>query len=141
LLAWSVDPRSDAAEEAASGPRKGRTLTVRRMRTLVAIVTAVAMSGCATLRENHPLCVALFTATGAAALGAVGGAVMANNGDTGDEINGEIAAATAGGVVAGGLLGWGLSNWFCEEPPPPPVHMAPPPPPPPPPPPTERRGG
>lgn len=116
---------------------------MRRIRSLVAIVMAVAMSGCATLRENRPLCIAVFTATGAAALGAVGGAVMQNNGDKGDEINGEIAAATGGGVVAGGLLGWALSNAFCEEeppPPPPPVRVAPPPPPPPPPP-TERRGG
>src|SRR6185369_7389969 len=94
--------------------------TVKRIRSLVAIVMAVAMSGCATLRENRPLCIAVFTATGAAILGATGGAIASEEGPDDDERNGVIAASAGGGAVAGGLIGWALSNAFCEEPPPPP---------------------
>jgi hypothetical protein len=120
---------------------------VRIVRSLVAVVMAVVLSGlsgCAAMRDNHDLCVAVFTASGAAVLGAAGGAIASEEGDDSDERNGQIAYSTGAGVVAGGLVGWALSNAFCEEeapppPPPAPVRVAPPPPPPPPP--TERRGG
>jgi hypothetical protein len=98
------------------------------------------LSGCAAMRENHPLCVGVFTGTGALLGATAGGLSSGLILDSGDETNGEIAAATGGGAVLGGLIGWGLSYAFCEEPPPPPPPPAPvrtPPPPPP----TERRGG
>jgi MFS family permease len=118
---------------------------VRRIRSLLAVMMAVVLSGlsgCAAMRDNPTLCTAVFTATGAAILGAAGGAIASEEGPDDDERNGVIAASTGGGVVAGGLIGWGLSHAFCEEPePPPPPPVRAPPPPPPPPPPTERRGG
>lgn len=115
---------------------------VRTMRSVVAVALMTAMvlsSGCAAMREDRGLCIGVFTATGAvlgATLGGVGVHEWEKNPD-----DGEIAGGAAGGLVGGGLVGWALSNFFCEEPPPPPP---PPPartPPPPPPPPTERRGG
>jgi hypothetical protein len=118
---------------------------VRRIRSLVAVVMVgvlPGLSGCAAMRDNHDLCVAVWTTTGAAVLGAVGGAIASEEGPDDDERNVTIAYSAGSGAVAGGLIGWGLSNAFCEEPPPPPPPPAPVrTPPPPPPPPTERRGG
>lgn len=115
---------------------------MRMIRSVVAVAVLVALSGCAAMRENRPLCIAVFTGTGAALGGALGGSIaseVVNHGDSGGSKNWEIAGGTGAGVVAGGLIGWGLSNAFCEEPPPPPPPPAPvrtPPPPP-----TEKRGG
>ena len=119
---------------------------MRTIRSLVAVVSLVTLSGCAAMRDNYPLCVAVFTGTGAALGGAAGGAItseVVNHGDCCGSKNWEIAGGTAAGVAAGGLVGWALSNAFCEEevappPPPPPPARTPPPPPPPA---TERRGG
>jgi hypothetical protein len=102
------------------------------------------LSGCAAMRENRPLCIAVFTGTGAALGGTAGGLIaseVVNHGDSGGSRNWEVAGGTGAGVVAGGLIGWALSNAFCEEPPPPPPPAPVRTPPPPPPPPTERRGG
>ena len=116
----------------------------RVIATAVTLSMVSMMSGCAGLRENRPLCVAVFTGTGAALGGVAGGLITSEVVNHGDEsagsTNWEIAGGTGIGVVSGGLIGWGLSNAFCEEPPPPPPPAAPvrtPPPPPP----TERRGG
>ena len=120
------------------------------MRRVVAAAVTMSMlsmlSGCAAMRENRPLCIAVFTGTGAALGGVAGGVITSNVVNHGaDEgvgsLNWEIFGGTMVGVAAGSLVGWGLSNAFCEEPPPPPPPPAPVRTPPPPPPPTERRGG
>jgi len=116
------------------------------MKRVVAAVMMLSMlSGCAAMRENRPLCIAVWSGTGAALGGTLGGLLVSedviDHEHAGDERNGEIALGTGTGVVVGGLVGWGLSNFFCEEPEPPPPPPAPIRTPPPPPPPTERRGG
>ena len=115
------------------------------MRRVVAAAVTMSMlsmlSGCAAMKENRPLCIGVFSGTGALLGATAGGLASGLNVDDGDENNGEIAAATAGGAVLGGLIGFGLSYAYCEEPPPPPPPPAPVRTPPPPPPPTERRGG
>ena len=119
------------------------------MRRVVASAVTLSMlamlSGCAAMRENRPLCIAVFSGTGAALGGVAGGLITSEVINHGDESEGstnwEIAGGTGVGVVTGGLIGWGLSYAFCEEPPPPPPPPAPVRTPPPPPPPTERRGG
>src|SRR5262249_7992548 len=105
------------------------------------VVVMVALSGCATLQENRPACLALSALAGAVP-GGVGGAVGVKNinrDNNPDVPNGHIAAGAAAGAVAGGLIGLLVGNFGCPEegvaPPPP----APPPPPPPSPP--TRRGG
>src|SRR5215470_16218497 len=109
---------------------------------LAAAVALSTLSGCAAMRDNHDLCVGVCTGTGALLGATAGGLASGLNVDDGDENNGEIAAATGGGLVLGGLIGWGLSHAICEEeappPPPPPAPRTPPPPPPPV---TERKGG
>ena len=108
-------------------------------RTAVAAAIALAMSGCATLRDNPTACKVGATLIGAT-LGAVGGGVGVDQIEKGPD-DGEIAAGAAAGLVAGGLIGYLIGYYACPEPEP---VVAPPPPPPvrtPPPPPTERRGG
>jgi hypothetical protein len=147
FVSWPLGAMAPVAHSRRIVKRQGSAeemegSTVRRIRSLVAGVMVVVLSGCAAMRDNRDLCIAVFTATGASILGAVGGAIASEEGPDDDERNGVIAASTGGGVVAGGLIGWALSNAFCEEPPPPPPPPAPVrTPPPPPPPPTERRGG
>jgi hypothetical protein len=98
---------------------------------------ALAMSGCATLRDNPTACRVTTTLIGGT-LGAVGGGVGVDQWEKGPD-SGEIAAGAAVGLVAGGLIGYLVGYYACPEPEP---VMAPPPPPRmPPPPPTERRGG
>jgi len=107
-------------------------------RTAVAAAIALAMSGCATLRDNPTACKVTTTLVGAT-LGAVGGGVGVDQWEKGPD-DGEIAAGAAVGLVAGGLIGYLVGHYACPEPEP---VVAPPPPPvrTPPPPPTERRGG
>jgi hypothetical protein len=111
-------------------------------RTAVAAAIALAMSGCATLRENPVTCKVVTTLIGGT-LGAVGGGVGVNEIEPTPD-DGEIAAGAAAGLVAGGLVGYLIGHYVCPEPEPVPV-AAPPPPPPAPtkivPPATERRGG
>ena len=108
--------------------------------TAVAVAIALAMSGCATLRDNPVACKALATLIGGT-LGAVGGGVGVDQIEKGPD-DGEIAAGAAAGLVAGGLVGYLIGHYACPEPEP---VMAPPPPPPPAPriapPATEKRGG
>ena len=106
-------------------------------RTAVAAAIALAMSGCASMRENPAACKIATTLIGAT-LGAVGGGVGVDQIEKGPD-DGERAAGAAVGLVAGGLVGYLIGHYACPEP-----EVAPPPPPPvrtPPPPPTERRGG
>jgi hypothetical protein len=106
-------------------------------RTAVAAAIALAMSGCASMREDPTACKVATTLIGAT-LGAVGGGVGVDQIEKGPD-DGEIAAGAAVGLVAGGLVGYLIGHYACPEP-----VVAPPPPPPvrtPPPPPTERRGG
>lgn len=116
------------------------------MKKLWTVAIALAMlTGCASLRENVPLCRAVSIGTGSllgATLGGTLAGVVANHGDCCGEKNWEIGGATAGGALGGGLIGYGISRAICKEPLPPPAPPAPYiPPPPPPPPPTQRRGG
>jgi MFS family permease len=118
------------------------------MRRVVAAAVTMSMltmlSGCAAMRDDRPLCIGVFSGTGALLGATAGGLISGVAASHGDEspgsTNWEIGLSTGGGAIVGGLIGWGLSNWYCEEPPPPPPPPAPvrtPPPPPP----TERRGG
>jgi OOP family OmpA-OmpF porin len=106
----------------------------RTTATAIAAALAIALSGCATLRDNPTACRAA-TALAGGALGATGGGVGVDQiGKNPD--NGEIAAGAAAGLVAGSLVGLGVGYLICpeEQPPPAPrVAQAPPPPPPPPP--------
>src|SRR5262245_13994321 len=120
------------------------------MRRLMRLTTAgvlalVALSGCATLQENYPACMAVAGLAGAIPL-AVGAAVGCHNLETPvrnqpnnpndlsrSVPNGHIAAAAAAGAVAGGLIGLGIGHFVCpqeEAAPPPPPPLPPPPPPP-----------
>ena len=113
---------------------------MRIKRTAVADVIAMAMSSCATLRDNPVACKTLATLLGGT-LGAVGGGVGVDQIEKGPD-DGEIAAGAAAGLVAGGLVGYLIGHYACPEPEP---VVAPPPPPPAPakivPPATEKRGG
>ena len=101
-----------------------------RRQTAVGAALALSLAGCGGMRENTGCKVASFLVP--AALGGVGGGLIAseavNHGDSGGSKNWEIAGGTAAGVVAGGLVGLLLGHFICRE-------EAPPPPPPPPPPP------
>ena len=94
-------------------------------RTALAVASAFAMSGCATLRENPVACKAVAAAIGGT-LGAVGGGVAVDQIEPTPE-DGERAAGAAAGVVAGGLVGYLIGHYACPEPEP---VAAPPPPPP-----------
>jgi hypothetical protein len=106
------------------------------------LLALVALSGCATLQENRPACLAVATLAGAipAAVGGAVGVHNINRDNNPDVPNGHVAAGAAAGAVAGGLVGLLIGYHFCPE-----EEVAPPPPPPPPPPPlpppTQRRGG
>lgn len=95
-------------------------------RTALAAAIALAMTGCATLRDNPVACKVVATATGAA-LGATLGGVGVDQWENHPD-DGEIAAGAGGGMVAGGLLGYLVGHYACPEPE---VAAAPPPPPPP----------
>ncbi len=95
-------------------------------RTAIAVGIAFAMTGCATLRENHTACVTGATLLGGA-LGATGGGVGVDQIEKGPD-NGEIAAGAAAGLVGGGLIGYLVGHYACPEEE---VVAAPPPPPPP----------
>ncbi len=97
-------------------------------RTAVAVAIAFAMTGCATLRDNHTACVTAAALTGAT-LGAVGGGVGVKNVENGPD-DGEVAAGAGAGLVAGGLIGYLIGHYACPEEE---VIAAPAPPPPPPP--------
>ena len=117
---------------------------MRMGRAAVAMLLLASVTGCATLRENRPLCMAVAMGTGAALGGTAGGLIVseaANHGDSGGSKNWEIAGGAGGGAALGALIGWGIAEAACDEPPPPPpppVRSTPPPPPPPV---TEKRGG
>src|SRR5262245_19787618 len=96
-------------------------------RTAIAAAIALAMSGCATLREHPTACKVGATLLGGT-LGAVGGGVGTFN--IGKNVDkGETAAGAAAGLVAGGLIGYLVGHYACPEEE---GVSAPPPPPPPP---------
>ena len=99
-------------------------------RTSVAILIAVAASGCTQMRRDR-YCKYALPAWGAALGGAGAGLGVSQGSDHASAP--EIGGAAAGGILAGGLLGALVGHYFCEEAPvePPPPPPAPPPPPPP----------
>jgi hypothetical protein len=120
-------------------------VTVKRA---IALIGILALSGCATMRENPTVCKIITTGVGTL-VGATGGGLITvypiNHGanKSAGSYNWQVAGGTMIGAAAGAGLGYLAGHFLCaEEPPPPPP---PPPPayeePPPPPPPTERRGG
>lgn len=102
-------------------------------RYATAMMALVALTGCATMRNNPSTCKAVTAGTGfvlgATAGGLISG-VAANHGDDNGAKNWEIGLSTGGGALGGGLLGYLLGTAICKEPTPPPVVQAPPPPPP-----------
>ena len=99
-------------------------------RTSVAILIAVAASGCTQMRRDR-YCKYALPAWGAALGGAGAGLGVSQGSDHASAP--EIGGAAAGGILAGGLLGALAGHYFCEEAPvapPPPPPAAPPPPPP-----------
>jgi len=82
-------------------------------RTAMAVVIALVMTGCATMREHPVACRATAAAIGAT-LGAVGGGVGVDQIEN-DADDGEIAAGAAAGLVAGGLIGYLIGHYACPE--------------------------
>jgi len=97
-----------------------------RKPTAMAAIVALAMTGCATLRDNPVACRTVAALAGGT-LGAVGGGVGVDQIENGPD-DGERAAGAAAGLVAGGLVGYLIGYYVCPE-----REEAPPPPPPPPP--------
>jgi OOP family OmpA-OmpF porin len=98
-----------------------------RKHLAVAAAAALAMSGCATLRDSPGACKAVTTLAGGA-LGAVGGGVGVDQIEKGPD-DGERAAGAGAGLVAGSLIGFLVGHAICSEPeapPPPPPVAAPP---------------
>src|SRR5258705_1025376 len=92
----------------------GRNVSMWIERTAVAAAIALAMSGCATLRDNPTACKVGATLLGGT-LGAVGGGVGVAQIEK-DPDSGEIAAGAAAGLVAGGLIGDLVGDYACPEP-------------------------
>src|SRR5438034_5071819 len=109
---------------------RGGTRRMLLKRTSVAILIAVAASGCTSMRRDR-YCKYALPAWGAALGGAGAGLGVSQGSDHASAP--EIGGAAAGGILAGGLLGALAGHYFCEEAPvePPPPPPAPPPPPPP----------
>src|SRR5262249_34347849 len=96
-----------------TSPDQGRNVSMWIERTAVAAAIALAMSGCATLRDNPTACKVGATLIGAT-LGAVGGGVGVDQIEKGPD-DGEIAAGAAAGLVAGGLIGYLIGHYACPE--------------------------
>jgi len=92
-------------------------------------LAALALSGCAAMRE-HPTACKVGTFLTGAALGGLGGGLGTSYIEKSPVTSGEKAAGAGVGFAAGGLIGMVLGHYICK--PEEKVAQAPPPPPPPP---------